>query len=110
MTPKPLKAYIAYEKNDYRSTIVFAENRTQAKLEAMTTECCEGALYINIRVNRVPAADALYKGSSEVNWYDPETRLTLVRDFDWSCWDTSFECDTCPAKPYCHWHEEEAET
>lgn len=101
-----MKAYHAQEKDACCSTIVFAENATQAKLVAMTCDCCEDARYIDIRVHRMPNADSLYKGCSEIDWYDRETRIALVRDFGWACYETSWECDECPAKPYCHWHED----
>lgn len=102
-----LKAYYAREKDGESATIVFAENATKAKLEAMTCDCCEGARYIDIRVHRMPGADKLYKGRSEIDWYDSETRVALVRDFCWACWEPSWECDECPAKQYCHWNEED---
>ena len=101
-----MKAYYAREKDGDYATIVFAESATQAKTIAQTCDCCEDASYIDIRVRRMPEADELYKGLSEIDWYDEGTRVALVRDFGWSCFDPSWECDTCPAKPYCHWHEE----
>ena len=104
---KPLKAYHVREKDGECATIVFAENATQAKIRAQSCDCCEDARYIDIRVHRLPEADKLYKGHQEIDWYDSETRIALVRDFGWSCFDTSWECDTCPAKQYCRWHEEE---
>ena len=102
-----VKAYRAYEKDNDFSTIVFADNATKAKLIAQACDCCEDARYIDIRVQRVPKADKLYNGRAEVDWYDPETRVTLVRDFEWSCFEPSWECNDCPAKPYCRWHESE---
>ena len=48
--------------------------------------------------------DRLYQGETELNWYDPELRLVLVRDFGWSCFEPSYECETCRAKPFCPWH------
>ena len=68
-----VKAYYAYEKGGDCATIVFAENRSQAKMIAQTCDCCEDAQYIDIRVNRIPEADKLYKGLSEIDWYDDET-------------------------------------
>lgn len=100
------KAFLAQEKDGDCSTIVFAENTTQAKLMAMTCDCCEDARYIDIRVRRLPAADKLYKGLAEIDWCDAETRIALVRDFGWACYETSWECDSCPAKPHCYWHIE----
>lgn len=102
-----IKAYYAYEKGGDYATIVFAENRSQAKMIAQTCDCCEYARYIDIRVNRIPDADKLYKGLSEIDWYDDETRITLVRDMGWSCNEPSFECDNCLAKLFCRWYEGE---
>lgn len=104
---KPPKAYRACEKDSDYATIVFAESATQAKTIALSCESCEDAQYIDIRVQRMPGADKLYKGFSEIDWYDSEIRIALVRDFGWACLEPSWECDTCPAKQYCRWHEME---
>lgn len=104
---KPPKAYRVREKDGEFATIVFAANAAQAKNTALTCDCCEDARYIDIRVNRVPEADGLYKGLAEIDWYDAETRVSLVRDLGWQCYETSWECDICPAKPYCSWYEED---
>ena len=73
----------------------------------MSCDCCEDAPYIEIRATRVKDYDRLYQGKREVDWYDPETRLALVRDFGWSCFEPSWECDGCNCKEYCQWHEKE---
>ena len=100
-----MKAYKASIGNGSGSTIVFAERPATAKVIALTCDCCEDARYIDVRVNRVPEADKLYRGRSEIDWYDPETRLFLVRDLGWACWETSFECESCVAKKFCEWWE-----
>lgn len=104
-----MKAYHVHDSTSYEdcSTIVFAEDATKAKLIAQSTDTCEDARYIDIRVRRLPEADKLYKDKSEIDWYDDETRIVLVRDFEWACFEPSWECDNCQAKQYCHWHEEE---
>ena len=104
-----LKAYHAQEKDSDYATIVFAENATQAKSIAQGCDCCETAQYIDLRVHRVKEADKLYKGHAEIDWYDEDTRLTLVRDLSWACLEPSWECDSCRAKAYCRWHEQEEE-
>jgi hypothetical protein len=104
---KPPKAYYAREKDGDCATIVFAQNATEAKQIAKVCDCCEDARYIDIRVRRMPEADKLYKDFPEIEWYDAEIRVALVRDFGWQCFEPSWECDTCPAKPYCYWHKEE---
>lgn len=104
-----MKAYKAWDEkaSDPCSTIVFAENIREAKKVAVATDVCEDAKFIDIRVKRYKKADCLYKGSSEINWYDKETRIALVKDFSWRCYDTSFECESCEARQYCQWFEEE---
>lgn len=103
-----IKAYRVEDcKGDGYATIVFAKSVGEAKTIALATDACSEAQYIDIRVRRLPDADRLYKGGNEIDWYDPKTRLVLVRDFSWSCEETSYLCDNCPAKPYCCWYEEE---
>lgn len=105
-----MKAYIAWDSKAIEEyhTIVFAENSKEAKKIAFSCDVCENADYIQVRVKRLPGADKLYKGCSEIDWWDNETRLALVKDFSWACEDTSYECDTCVAKKYCrHWEDEE---
>ena len=103
------KAYQVWDVNgDGCSTIVFAESRNLAKVAALSCECCEEASYIDIRCTRRKDMDRLYRGETEFNWYDPEIRLVLVRDFGWSCLKPSWECETCQAKQFCLWHKEGA--
>ena len=102
-----MKAYKAWVDYGEGSTVVFAETRNQAKVIALSCDCCEDAKYTDIRVHRMNELDRLYKGKSEMDWYDGETRLLLVRDFGWSCIEPSWECDSCNCKKYCSWHEEE---
>lgn len=109
-----MKAYIAHDRVNYDNygveTIVFAETPSKAKKIAMCTEACEDADYTDIRVRRLPGADKLYKGKSEVDWYDKNERLVLVRDFGWACSWTDSYCDDCPAKQWCrHWEDEEGD-
>ena len=104
-----MKAYKAWNEKSFDpcATIVFAKNTGDAKKIAMATDTCEEANFIDIRVKRLKEADYLYKGSSEIDWYDEETRIALVRDFGWRCYETSWECEMCVARRYCAWFEEE---
>ena len=103
-----MKAYRAWDEKslDPCTTIVFARNARKAKKIAMETDTCEGANFIDIRVKRFKEADYLYKGSSEIDWYDEETRIALVRDFGWRCYDISWECERCVARRYCAWFKD----
>lgn len=97
-----MRAYKAWDEKGYESgsTIVFAENIREAKKIAMSTDACVDADFINIRVKRFKEFDALYKGEPEMDWYDNETRIVLVRDFGWSCLE-EYMCDKCVARQYC---------
>lgn len=104
-----MKAYKAWDAKSCEniSTVVFAETAQEAKKIACYTETCEDAAYTDIRVQRLPEMDGHDRGSSEIDWYDPEDRKALVA-LGWSCLETSEECDTCPAKSACsHWEEAE---
>ena len=78
-----MKAYKVWDDKCDGNSIVFAENIKEAKKIAIHTDVCEEADFIDIRVKRYECADVLYKGKSEIDWYDEGTRLTLVRDFGW---------------------------
>lgn len=108
--PNGVKAYRAYDEESCEPgcTIVFAEDRGKAKVAAMASDCCENAEYIDIRVRREPKADKLYKGAREIDWYDDETRLELVKNQGWKCLETSWECKTCVAKEFCsQWEDKD---
>lgn len=105
-----MKAYKVWDDKNPEpySTVVFAENGKEAKKIACSTEVCEDADYINVRVLRFPEMDKHYRGSVEVDWYDMEDRKALVR-LGWMCLETSDECDTCPAREFCGQREGEDE-
>lgn len=98
------KAYCARSKyGDCCSTVVFAESRGKAKSIAMSTEACEDVDFLNLEVYRLPHMDKYYKpGKTEMNWYDPEDRIALVKDADFYCeYIELTECEQCPAREYC---------
>lgn len=101
------KAYHVWAEDRSCSTVVFAKSRNEAKTIALDCDCCEDARYIDITAKRRKDMDCLYKGHCEIDWYDMETRTALVRDYSWSCEETSWECDNCAAKEYCDWFEED---
>ena len=106
-----MKAYQVWDTMSVEncSTVVFAENGKEAKKIARSTEVCEDADYINIRVKRFPEMDKHYRGHVEVDWYDMEDRQALVR-LGWMCLDTGEECDTWPVREFCgHWEGEDEE-
>lgn len=108
-----MKAYKAWDDalDENYSTIVFAENVREAKKIAFCCDALDDADWISVRVKRQPEADRLYKGKPEIDWWDAETRLALVRDLGWACLDPyELECEKCAAKPYCrHWEEDDYE-
>lgn len=99
------KAYCARSKKygDCCSTVVFAESRGKAKSIAMSTEACEDVDFLNLEVYRLPHMDKYYKpGKAEMDWYDPEDRIALVKDASFHCeYIELSECEQCPAREYC---------
>lgn len=103
-----MKAYIVSDRCDpLFSTVVFAETAGKARAIAQGTDACEDLDFIDIRATRVRSLDSYYKGESEMNWYDPEDRVAMVRFANFEC---SRECDDpncepCPAKEWCGRYE-----
>lgn len=106
-----MKAWIVsdLDSKEDGATVVFAETRGKAKQLAMNTDACEDAEFTRIDCRRFPDADKLYQpGMTELDWYDPETRIFLVKH-SWECSDPDDEyCEMCPAKKYCgRWEDED---
>lgn len=103
---KAYKAWDEYNSEGY-STVVFAENASKAKAIAFSSEACEDARFIDIRVHRLPEMDQQYRGLSEIDWHNPEDRRALVT-LGWSCLEAeSWECRSCPANDICENAQEE---
>ena len=107
-----MKAWFVREKGEYCATIVFAETRGKAKSMALTTDCCGDANFCDIEVRRVPQADKYYKdGKTEMDWFDPNDRIALVRDCDFSCEYAEIgKSESCAAKDYCNVYKELTES
>lgn len=98
-----MKAWLVREKDEFEAVVVFAETRGQAKTIALHTDACEGSDFMHIEVQREYAADKYYKpGKLEMDWYDPDDRIALVKDCGFYCEYTGLaDCTSCPAKEYC---------
>lgn len=83
--------------------VVFAETAGKAKLNSLFTSWWDGADYSDIQVRRLPHMDKYYKpGKLEMNWFDDEDRIALVKECGFKCEETYLEeCKKCPAKDYC---------
>lgn len=106
-----MKAWLVREKEEFCATVVFAETRGKAKSEALKTDCCGDAAFCDIEASRIPQADKYYKnGKRELEWSNPEDRLALVKECDFTCdYDTYAlgECDICSAKEFCYQYKSE---
>ena len=100
-----MKAWLVREKDEFCATVVFADTRGKARAMALRTECCEGADFCSIEVNRQPQMDKYYTdGKRELDWEDSQDRIALVKDCGFSCDEDCFDidgCEICPAKEYC---------
>ena len=105
-----MKAYSVRDKDSFYSAVVFAESVGKAKAIAIHTDACEDSYYTDIRAIRIPALDKYYCGKTEMDWYDDNDRIALVKEVGFSCspeyWEPE-DCERCPAKQYCDYCEEE---
>lgn len=98
-------------QTDY-STIVFAETRGKAKVIAQSTDACEDTPFTEIRCLRAKELDKYYRGLPEMDWYNSQDRIALVKYGGFRCSyeipPTELECidgGYCPAKEWCERHK-----
>lgn len=103
-----MKAWLVREKDEFGATVVFAESAGKAKSIALTTDCCEDANFCDIEVRRVSQMDKYFKkGKTEMDWFNPNDRIALVRDCGFGCFEVKQEnCNICPAKEYCDYYND----
>ena len=104
-----MKAWYAYEPNIWEyPVIVFAQTPGRARAIALSTDVLYGADFTRIRLRRMPDFNCLGDNEGELDWYDPQTRIALVRDHGWDCYEqTVGECANCPAKEWCEYRVDE---
>lgn len=105
-----MKAWLARKKDELCATVVFAETRGRARALALHTEACMDADFTDIEVNREPQMDKYYvEGKKEMDWFNSKDRIALVKDCGFVCdmdyWEAE-DCENCPAKEYCEYHED----
>lgn len=100
-----MKAWLVREKDEFTAAVVFAETRGKAKALALHTEACEDSDFMSIEVRRAKKADKYYKpGKQELDWFNTEDRIALVKDCGFTCIPDAHcaeTCDVCPAKEFC---------
>ena len=106
-----MKAYEAWTKSEpYYATIVFANNKSEAKKIAFRSDIFDNLWDLNridIRVKRKPEYDKEYRGKREMDWDDPQDRLCLCKH-GWECDDDTFDpdyCESCAGKDFCGKYE-----
>lgn len=102
-----LKAYIVADRRYWDgSTVVFAETAGKAKALARFTDACEDIDFVDVSARRAPALDKAYRGVWEMDWWNDQDRIAMVRDANFQC-DLSelsaedLYCSVCPAKEWC---------
>ena len=105
-----IKAYKCWEDYEGYSTVVFAETAGKARYVAMNSDTLgEDLTFKDVRVRRIPVLDGCYKGRREMDWFDPDDRLAMVKEAGYRCDDDGFdpdECVTCSSKEYCSRYED----
>lgn len=102
-----MKAYIARTFGERIATVIFAESAGKARSMAMHTDACGDANFTDIEVRRLYKADGLYRGKSEMDWFNPKDRLFLVAECGFSCEEIEHsDCKSCIAKEKCDTYQE----
>lgn len=103
-----MKAWVVNIKDNFDATVIFAETRGKARNLARYTDACDGAEYCDIEVHRLPKADRHYtEGKTEMEWGNPQDRLTLVKEFGFGCeYADLVKCEYCSAREYCGAYED----
>lgn len=100
-----MKAWLVREKDEFTAAVVFAETRGKAKVLALSTEACEDSDFMSIEVRRLKGVDKYYKpGKRELDWFNTEDRIAMVKDFGFTCIPDAHcaeTCNVCPAKEFC---------
>ena len=100
-----LKAYKCTDDYTGFCTVIFAETAGKARYIAIMSDTIgEDLTFKDIYVRRVPALDGAYRGRKEMDWYDPEDRLAMVKIAGFYCDEDGFDpdlCEKCSAKDFC---------
>lgn len=105
-----IKAYKCAEYYMGYSTVIFAETAGKARYIAIKSDTLgEDNEFKDIYVRRIPALDRFYRGRKEMDWFDPDDRLAMVKEAGYRCDDDGFDpedCQRCSAQEYCmKWQE-----
>lgn len=105
-----MKAWSVTDDEEYMyATIVFAETRGKAKVIAQGTDACADVDFTHIRAIRVPQLDSYYRGLSEMDWYNDNDMIAMVRYANMMCsYEVDIEkedCLSCPAHEWCDRYE-----
>lgn len=107
-----MKAYAVSDRNcDGCTYIVFAESRGKAISYALNY--CDDAFgdytFTELWARRRPKLDQYYNGRKELEWFDMDDRVIMVRDAGFYCSYeidvTIEECEKCPAHKWCDRYE-----
>ena len=110
-----MKAWIVNDLPDCEYTaIVFAETSGKAKSYCSEHDDIIGDVdFIHVSARRCKEADKYFRGVPQMDWYDDDDRLLMVKELGMYCSDEIFdtdECKVCSAREYCdkykEWKEE----
>lgn len=108
-----IKAYKCTEAYEGYSTVIFAETAGKARYIAIKSDTLgEDNEFKDIYVRRIPALDRFYRGRKEMDWFDPDDRLEMVKEAGYRCDEDVFDpenCQRCSAQKFCMKWKEYAE-
>ena len=106
-----MKAYDVSDRDGVLgySIVVFAETRGKAIAYAHYKDDFCDFRWTEMSALRKPELDKYYNGKTEMDWYNMEDRIAMVKDANFQCSYevdiTLEECESCPAHEWCERYE-----
>ena len=103
-----MKAYRVNPINEFYSCVVFAETPGKAKSYILGHDGFDDIEFVDIEVHRLKSADCMYKNRLQMDWFNDEDRLFLVKECGWYCGEyfDMKECEVCCANKYCEYYQD----
>lgn len=104
-----MKAWRCINADEFCATIIFAETAGKARYKAMHSDSIgEDLEFKDIIVRREKKLDEYYRGLDEMDWYDNDDRVAMVREAGFYCGEyfDPDECEKCAASKWCRQYKD----
>lgn len=104
-------AYIVQVKDEFTSSVVFADSYDEAVKLALDLEVFDCYCEDDLKIRRLPKADVAYKNRDFMDFEDPADRLFLVKECGFYCEYVEPDiCKICESREFCSNYEDYLES